>query len=359
MQVEGCNKWNSHTGRNNTVQGLRGLACIMVFLSHAFGMIPEEIKRGILFHWQPLHIFYDGKIAVGIFWILSGYFIQKSMSVFSVKRYATYLVKRFSRLYPLYFVSLFVGTLFCNMKLKYDSRYFSQWITQFWNQTVDTDCFVRQMLLRGDFDTINPPLWTMKYEFNMMIFLPLIIVVISFIFRGEKRISLIYILSSLIIACVWDYKLPVIEITVLPYYFLGVLVFINEDWIKKHIRGKKQIIICCISIVLMDFNNIFPGALDGSVMEYIAAIGSCLCIIICMYGDLLDKLLGCSLLVRLGNISYEFYLFHFIVLLVMRSIIPQIGNWAVSIIGALIISSFLACILHKITFILKHFCAVR
>lgn len=347
MQVEGCNKWNSHTGRNNTVQGLRGLACIMVFLSHAFGMIPEEIRRGILFNWQPLHIFYDGRIAVGIFWILSGYFIQKSMSVFSVKKYATYLVKRFLRLYPLYFVSLLVGALFCNMGLKYDARYFSQWITQFWNQAVDTGCFVKQMLLRGDFNTINPPLWTMKYEFNMVIFLPLIIVVISFVFRWGKRISLIYILSSLIIVR-GGVKLPVIEITVLPYYFLGVLVFINDDWIKKHIKGKKQIIICCISIVLMDFNNIFPGVLDGSVMEYIAAIGSSLCIVICMYSDLLDKLLGCSLLVRLGNISYEFYLFHFIVLLVMRSIIPSIGNWAISIIFVFIICCFLANVLHKI-----------
>lgn len=134
----------------------------------------------------------------------------------------------------------------------------------------------------------------------------------------------------------------------MPYYFLGVLIFINEDWIKKYIKGQKQIIICCISIILMDFNNLFSGAFESSVMEYIVAIGSCLCIVICIYGDLLNKLLGCFLLVRLGDISYEFYLFHFIVLLVMRSIIPQIDNWAVSIIGAFIISSFIAYILHRI-----------
>lgn len=199
MWVERRSTENQYDGRNSTVQGLRGLACMMVFLSHAFGMIPEETKRGILFHWQPLHIFYDGKIAVGIFWILSGYFIQKSMSTFSLNKYGTYLIKRFSRLYPLYFVSLLIGTLFCNMGLKYDSQFFSQWIMQFWNQLVDVDCFVKQMLLRGDFNAINPPVWTMKNEFNMVFFLPLIIVVTSFIFHGRKRISLIYILSSIII----------------------------------------------------------------------------------------------------------------------------------------------------------------
>mgnify|MGYP006990125541 CR=1 FL=1 len=34
------------------------------------------------------------------------------------------------------------------------------------------------------------------------------------------------------------------------------------------------------------------GALGGSVMEYIAVIGSCLCIVICIHGDFLDKLLN-------------------------------------------------------------------
>ena len=98
MQVDGYNTKSNYGRRNNTVQGLRGFACAMVFLSHTFGMIPEEIKRGIIFRWQPLHFFYDGKIAVGIFWILSGYFIQKNMPVLSIKKYSIYLVKRFSRL---------------------------------------------------------------------------------------------------------------------------------------------------------------------------------------------------------------------------------------------------------------------
>ncbi|MCI8773052.1 MAG: acyltransferase [Lachnospiraceae bacterium] len=346
MRVEECNTKKTCTGRNNTIQGLRGLACTMVFLSHALGMIPEEIKSGIFFNWQPLHFFYDGKIAVGIFWILSGYYIQKSISVFSIKKYGTYLVKRFSRLYPLYFASLCTGTLFCNMGLEFDIQYFSQWIAKFWNQPVNVKCFVEQMLLRGDFNTINPPVWTMKYEFNMVIFLPIIIGMTAVIFRQTK--SLFYIVASIIIGGGYSVTFPIIEITVLPYYFFGVLIFVNEAWIKKYIKGKKQIMICCISIFLMDLNNIFPGALGGSVMEYIAVIGSCLCIVICIHGDFLDKLLRCPVFVRLGDVSYEFYLFHFIVLLVMRSFIPQIDNWVISIIGAFVISCFIAYILYRI-----------
>ncbi len=205
-------------------------------------------------------------------------------------------------------------------------------------------CFVEQIFLRGDFNTINPPVWTMKYEFNMVIFLPLIIGMTTIIFCRGK--SLFYILLSIVI--IGGGIFPIIEITALPYYFLGVLIFVNEAWIKKCIKGKKQIMICCIGIFLMDSNNIFPGVLGGAVMEYIAAIGSCLCIVVCLYGDLFDKILGRSFLVQLGNLSYEIYLFHFIVLLVMRSFIPQINNWAVSIIGAFIISCFIAYLLHRI-----------
>ena len=48
--------------KNITIQGLRGASCIIVFLSHAFGMIP--VKQGLFFEIPFLHLFYDGKIAV-------------------------------------------------------------------------------------------------------------------------------------------------------------------------------------------------------------------------------------------------------------------------------------------------------
>lgn len=50
-----------------SIQGLRGIACLMVFFSHAFGAFSYSGNRYFSF-------LYDGSIAVIIFFLLSGFF---------------------------------------------------------------------------------------------------------------------------------------------------------------------------------------------------------------------------------------------------------------------------------------------
>ncbi len=190
---------NLSESRNITIQGLRGVSCIIVFLSHAFGMIP--VKKGLFFEIPFLHLFYDGKIAVCMFWVLSGYYITKKMMKFSVKTYVSFLLKKFFRLYPLYMMSLIAGTLFCNMRLTFDELYFSSWFSGFWNKFVVVSDLQKQLILRGDFNIINPPSWTMKNEFEMVILLPFILAVVSLILKKVKWVNLCLLIISFLIVC--------------------------------------------------------------------------------------------------------------------------------------------------------------
>lgn len=162
-------------------------------------MIP--VKKGLFFEIPFLHLFYDGKIAVCMFWVLSGYYITKKMMKFSVKTYVSFLLKKFFRLYPLYMMSLIAGTLFCNMRLTFDELYFSSWFSGFWNKFVVVSDLQKQLILRGDFNIINPPSWTMKNEFEMVILLPFILAVVSLILKKVKWVNLCLLIISFLIVC--------------------------------------------------------------------------------------------------------------------------------------------------------------
>lgn len=237
--------------KNITIQGLRGASCIIVFLSHAFGMIP--VKQGLFFEIPFLHLFYDGKIAVCMFWVLSGYYITKKMMRFSVKIYVLFLAKKFFRLYPLYMLSLIVGTIFCNMRLTFDELYFTSWFSGFWNRSVSVFDLQKQLVLRGDFNIINPPSWTMKSEFEMTILLPIILAAVLLIAKKGKWINLCLLICTFFV--IGGGKIRFFDITAFPVFCLGTLILLNNNQIKQFVNNKSQWIIFVVCIFLMNIGN--------------------------------------------------------------------------------------------------------
>ncbi len=93
--------------RNISLQVLRGISCIFVFIIHYF----EEIRRfntNLKTNALSQFAYYAdfGKIGVVSFFCLSGYLIVTSINSSSDKKIIKFLTKRFFRLYPAYWFSL-------------------------------------------------------------------------------------------------------------------------------------------------------------------------------------------------------------------------------------------------------------
>lgn len=314
------------------------------FFSHAFGMIP--MKKGLFFEISFLHLFYDGKIAVCMFWVLSGYHIAKKMIRFSLKTYISFLIKKFIRLYPLYMISLFAGMLFCNMKLTFNELYFTSWFSGFWNRSVVASDLKRLLILCGDFNIINPPSWTMKYEFEMVILQPIILAVAFCVIKRQIWINLYLLILSLLVIVEGE-KIRFLDITVFPIFCLGALILVNNSLVIRCV-AKSQWVILVLSIFLMNIGNEVFFNEYNSITQYLSAIGCALCIIICLEGKLFDRVFRMPWLVHIGDISYEIYLLHFIVLLAMRGIMCEINNWLWNIVLGFLISYLMALIVHNI-----------
>lgn len=61
---------------NLNIQGLKGIAAIVVFLSHALNMYKISWVQN--FMDTPVHLFFDGQCSVIIFLTISGFFYYKA-----------------------------------------------------------------------------------------------------------------------------------------------------------------------------------------------------------------------------------------------------------------------------------------
>ncbi len=103
----------SNKKRLNYLDSIRGIAAILVFVQHV--VLYLRRKEGINPFFEKLTFwtvdFLDfGKIGVVLFFMLSGFLIP-----FSLKKNTTvrnFLIKRFFRLYPVFWVSILLGVVF-------------------------------------------------------------------------------------------------------------------------------------------------------------------------------------------------------------------------------------------------------
>ncbi|NND32751.1 MAG: acyltransferase [Saprospiraceae bacterium] len=100
--------------RNKSIDALRGIAAIMVMVLHvgtSFLQLPGIKKHGdglIDF----LSTFDLGRIGITIFFIISGFVICKSIRGLKLPATKRFLMKRFFRLYPLFWFSMLAGLIF-------------------------------------------------------------------------------------------------------------------------------------------------------------------------------------------------------------------------------------------------------
>ena len=119
--------------RNLSIQGLRGIAAIIVFFSHTllFLNIPQilPIKNSFF------HIFFDGQISVMVFIAMSGFFYMKSDS-FSFYSYFSVVKKKTIRIFVPYVIAMTFGAILCNSRIDFCMNNFSSWANSFWKTNI-------------------------------------------------------------------------------------------------------------------------------------------------------------------------------------------------------------------------------
>jgi peptidoglycan/LPS O-acetylase OafA/YrhL len=135
------------------LDGLRGIAVLLVLLFHFAWTFPEETPLALVLH----RLLWVGWVGVDLFFVLSGYLITRGLVAPSDQpvgvRLRKFWARRVLRIFPLYYIVLIVGSVVClfvgaplptlpywfyfqNYALAFDP-YILRWTAHFWSLAIE------------------------------------------------------------------------------------------------------------------------------------------------------------------------------------------------------------------------------
>ncbi len=321
------------------LEGIRGLAAIIVVLHHYilafypafnFGDANQaHIGNGkieLLFAQTPLNIIYNGGFAVCIFFILSGYVLSNAYhQTNNPKILIQYAIKRYFRLLVPVAASIILAYTFIKIGFMHNATLGPVTKTNDWlSGAFDRDGGLYDVLKNMFVDVFffkdnkyNPVLWTMTYELlgSMLIF------------------------SFLLITHPFKYKMSLYAGLILLLFYTGnnfYAAFILGVLLNKHIVQQQQsaskpisipkwlsalgiiigIYFCSYPICYNPENTMF-ALITWPFMasyEFFHVVGSFILMFVICHSTSLKMALSGKIVKYIGNISFSFYLLHFIIL---------------------------------------------
>lgn len=308
----------SDNNKNHSLEldGLRGLAVILVLLSHTS-------NENLMFH-EYLNFEKTGKVGVYLFFVLSAYLLDLQIAKAlkanktSFAYWKNYLRKRFLRIYPLFFIALVTYGVF--------SIFFIE-------TPIDkpSDIAKHILLLSGE-----SVFWSIAVEFKFYIVSPIIMWVCHKHLKWRLKHILLFftLLVSMVVVVESIFALPQIStFKFFPVFLVGTFIAILEvSDHKEFLRKTPSVIydllgVCSLLIIILSFpyyfnlitgiqinfhhpNFFLPYGLIWGVFLMAARYSK----------GLIGKLLRWSVLRFMGKISYSIYLFHMLILIVFINI---------------------------------------
>lgn len=302
------------------LDGLRGIAVLLVLLSHTSG-------ANMFFH-TSLNFKNSGKIGVYLFFVLSAYLLDRQIAIAfmknksSKKYWKNYFLRRSLRIYPLFVMSLLLHGLFTLLGI---------------NTVIDKfiDVPLHMILAKGE-----SVFWSIPVEFKYYFISPLIMYSCHRFLKWDKQKLFIFFITLTGFTFTIQLIHPLSSPSTLRYFpifivgtFISIYELIFRDEIKQfhnprmiNIGGVSAFLIILITIPFF-FDKIFGFKFDFlSAMFYFPyAVIWGIVLLSAKYGNgLIRKLLESKFLRFIGVISFSLYLFHMLFIEYVRQLtIPQ------------------------------------
>lgn len=303
------------SGRITQLDGLRGLAALMVVIFHSLLVVPvygERVRVGLSpsdgWTWwtrdTPLGALWNGGVAVLVFFVLSGFVL--AVPFINASRDASWLEyypRRLVRLYlPVWGAAVFALSMFVLFPRRDDPAQ-SWWVNRHDVPLALKPLLADVVLVRGT-SWYNSPLWSLQYEVYFSLLLPIVLFVVTRLQRGWVLLVVVLTLTVHVGASLGNGFLKY-----MPIFALGVVLAVKRDSLHRaaeRAASRHWIVLLILSIVLMN-PRLLPFASSNLPLE---ALGATLLVII-FYGWGSARRLGNAGVVQwLGTRSFSLYLTH-------------------------------------------------
>lgn len=347
----------SKSGRYLSLDGLRGVAAVVVVVSHfmllftayADATYPggKEIAPGT-FEWvvtyTPLHIFWAGTEVVYVFFILSGIVLMLPIIRRSNFSWLAYYPSRVVRLYGPVIVAVVFAALTIIIVPRGDGAALGAWINSH-PSAYTPGSAVRDAALVGGTSGVVGPLWSLRWEVLFSLLLPLY-VVLAKRFKNLVWLKLIFIVGVVAFGSIrgnsYFMFLPMFAIGILMATHWPEMATLAErlsrnrwTWPTLVIVG---IVLMCIHWELQGLG--FSESL-ASRFEWVAMIGAAIIVGAVAFWGPAQRVFSTRVALWLGKISFSLYLVHEPIIVAARQATVDLSPWVaigISLVAALVVT---------------------
>lgn len=324
---------------------LRFVAAMLVFVYHAPLAQPFATEHGL------------GQAGVGFFFLLSGFILTYTYGgrLRSRADAVRFYVARFARVYPAYAVSIALalpvvaayGSLAWNKSspaVRGEALIAQVAAVQAW--------FPREEIYLG----INSPAWSISVEAFFYALFPLLLGTISRSF-ATAHARTIFVMGAATWACaaavfaiphhadVWTtFIFPPVRLVDFVVGMLLGLAFMRGYRLRRAATLWEAVAICAVAAAILTIPRV-PGGWQYGL--WTLPFWAALIAIFAQRRGAISTLLSRPLFVRLGQISYAFYLVHFTVLIVVEHVVPSAFVTVVALAGSLAAAWLLHAIVER------------
>lgn len=300
-----------------SLDGLRGLAAVVVVVHHSLLAIPAIAAGSSSTDWlahTPLHLLWAGSEAVYVFFVLSGLVLTLPVLRAPIL-WRRYFPSRLVRLYLPVLASVAFAAILVVLVPRGHADGRSSWIDAH-DGAVSVGSLLRNASLAAP-DWLNSPLWSLRWEVLFSLLLP-----VSAVLTSAVRRRWWLLVGSGVVASAIGLSAGVPALTYLPMFLIGagLAVGVNDGGIRVPQRWWPWITVACL------FGITASWWLPGTVLPRIAGIvvagsatglvASAACWSAARSG------LSARVPQRLGLLSFSLYLVHEPIIVTLNLLVP-------------------------------------
>lgn len=324
------------TGRITSLDGLRGVAALVVLIHHSLLVIPAmsavyfngTVPPSLLWlAYSPLHILWAGGEAVYVFFILSGFVLTLPILRRGSARWRSYYPSRLIRLYLPVVASVVLAAILAVLVTRTPMDGRSKWM-ELHSEPLTLANIIRDATLINP-GWLNSPLWSLKWEVIFSLLLPAYLIVAAKTRRWWWVVALGSIALSTAGAVIGNGF-----ITYLPMFMIGCSIAAGWDSAQLVPQRIWSVLLGCglLGITAHWWVSPFIGRGEHLTLPVVLVSAATIVIASARWNGA-DTNLQRRPIQWLGRTSFSLYLVHEPIVVTIALLIPATYSWTVPLLS--------------------------